>query len=70
MRQIRFGPRRIKCADIVFNVVCALAVYHAAGILVQSACDAGYFLVVALTYLTTAMTALFCSDLFRKIATV
>lgn len=29
----------------------------------------GYFLVVALTCLTTAMTALFCSTLFRKTAT-
>ncbi|MEM8944613.1 MAG: ABC transporter permease subunit [Planctomycetota bacterium] len=29
----------------------------------------GYFLVVALTCLTTAMTALFCSTLFRKSAT-
>lgn len=30
---------------------------------------AGYFLVVALTCLTTAMTALFCSTLFRKSST-
>ena len=30
---------------------------------------AGYFLVVALTCLTTAMTALFCSTLYRKTAT-
>ncbi len=30
---------------------------------------AGYFLVVALTCLTTAMTALFCSTLFRKTST-
>jgi len=30
---------------------------------------AGYFLVVALTCLTTAMTALFCSTLFRKSTT-